>query len=200
MHFSNLKTIRELKKNHELIVIGASWGGLEALTNLLSPLPSDYSLPILVVQHRCRNPMGREFLTDVLNQRCQLNATEPEDKQIIEAGNIYLAPSNYHMLVERKGVLALSTDEPEHYSRPAIDLLFESAAVSYRNSVIGIILTGANHDGAKGLQAVKNHGGCALVQAPETAEVNIMPLAAITATQPDAILPLDDMTSLLLGL
>ena len=194
------KKTEELKKHHELIVIGASWGGLEALSIILSPLPSDFPLPILVVQHRQRNHSGPEFFIEILNRRCQLNVLEPDDKELIEAGNIYLSPSNYHMLVEHNGAFALSNDEPVHYSRPSIDLLFESAARSYQQSVIGIILTGANQDGAEGLQAIKVRGGYTLVQDPATAEVDTMPLAAIAAAQPDAILPLNDIASFLIKL
>ena len=194
------KKTGKIKKRHELIVIGASWGGLEALTTVLSPLPKDYPLPILIVQHRQRNQSGAEFLIEIFKQRCQLNVLEPDDKDTIEPGNIYISPSDYHMLVEHKGMLALSNDEPVHYSRPSIDLLFESAAQSYRNSVIGIILTGANHDGASGLLAIKNQGGYTLVQDPKTAEVDTMPLAAIASTQPDMILPLKDIASLLMKL
>lgn len=191
---------KELKKHYELIVIGASWGGLEALSTILSPLPRDFPLPILIVQHRQRNRLGSEFFTEVLNRRCQLNVLEPDDKELIEAGNIYLSPSDYHMLVEHKGALALSNDEPVHYSRPSIDLLFESAARSYEQGIIGIILTGANQDGAEGLRAIKFRGGYALAQDPETAEADTMPLAAITVAQPDAILPLKDIASFLMDL
>jgi len=187
-----------LKKHHELIVIGASWGGLEALSAILSPLPKDFPLPILVVQHRQRNQLDSGFFIEILNRHCQLNVLEPDDKEHIETGNIYLAPSNYHMLVEHKGALALSNDEPVHYSRPSIDLLFESAAESYQENVIGIILTGANQDGAEGLQAINVRGGYTLAQDPATAEVDTMPLAAIAAAQPDAILPLKDIASFLI--
>jgi len=188
------------KKHHELIVIGASWGGLEALSAILSSLPSDFPLPILIVQHRPRNPLGSEFFIEILNRCCQLNVLEPDDKEHIETGNIYLAPSNYHMLVEHKRALALSNDDPVHYSRPSIDLLFESAAESYQQNVIGIILTGANQDGAEGLKIIKEKGGYTLAQDPTTAEVDTMPLAAIAAAKPDMILPLKDIAPFLITL
>jgi len=191
------KKIEQLKKHHELIVIGASWGGLDALSTILSPLPSDFPLPILIVQHRPRNQLGSEFFIEFLNRCSQLNVLEPDDKEHIETGNIYLSPSNYHMFVEHKGALALSNDEPVHYSRPSIDLLFESAAESYQQNVIGIILTGANQDGAEGLKVIKAKGGYTLAQAPATAEVDTMPLAAIAAAKPDAILPLKDIAPFL---
>ena len=194
------KKTEELKKQNELIVIGTSWGGLNALSTILSPLPKDFPLPILIVQHRPRNQLGSEFFIEILNRRCQLNVLEPDDKEHIQTGNIYLSPSNYHMLVEHKGALALSNDEPVHYSRPSIDLLFESAAESYQQNVIGIILTGANQDGAEGLQVIKAMGGYTLAQDPVTAEVDIMPLAAIAAAKPDAILPLKDIASFLIKL
>ena len=192
------KKQNRLKNQFELIVIGASWGGLEALSNLLTPLPKDYATPILVVQHRQRNQLGSTHLSNILNQRCPLNVIEPDDKEIIEAGNVYVSPSDYHMLVEEKGRLALSSDELVHYSRPSIDLLFESAAEIYLNKVIGIILTGANQDGAKGLATINKWGGYSIVQAPETAEKSTMPLAAISATQPDVILNLTEITAHLL--
>jgi len=192
------KKTEPLEKHHELIVIGASWGGLDALSTILSPLPSDFPLPILIVQHRPRNPVGSEFFIEVLSRYCQLSVLEPDDKEHIETGNIYLAPSNYHLLVEHKGALALSNDEPVHYSRPSIDLLFESAAESYQQSVIGIILTGANQDGAAGLKIIKEKGGYTLAQDPTTAEVDTMPLAAIAAAKPDMILPLKDIAPFLI--
>ena len=191
MDLSNPKNI---KKNYDLVVIGASWGGLEALTTVLSSLPKNYPLPILVVQHRQRNQIDTEMLVNVMNKRCKLNVLEPDDKEPIEAGNLYIAPSDYHMFVEHKGEIALSSDELVNYSRPSIDLLFESAADCYQSGVLGIILTGANSDGASGLQTIKNKGGGALIQSPETAEVDTMPLAAMAATQADAILPLSEIT------
>ncbi|MBL4607929.1 MAG: chemotaxis protein CheB, partial [Pseudomonadales bacterium] len=153
MDLSNPKNI---KKNYDLVVIGASWGGLEALTTVLSSLPKNYPLPILVVQHRQRNQIDTEMLVNVMNKRCKLNVLEPDDKEPIEAGNLYIAPSDYHMFVEHKGEIALSSDELVNYSRPSIDLLFESAADCYQSGVLGIILTGANSDGASGLQTIKN--------------------------------------------
>ena len=182
----------------KLIVVGTSWGGLDALSCLLSPLPKNYPIPILIVQHRQRNHHGSTYLAEILNQRCQLNIIEPDDKERIKAGNVYISPSNYHMLVEDKETLALSSEELVNYSRPSIDLLFESAAEIHQQNLIGIILTGANKDGAKGLATIKDRGGYGLVQSPETAEVDTMPLAAISSAQPDAVLPLNEITSLLL--
>ena len=109
----------------KLIVVGTSWGGLDALSCLLSPLPKNYPIPILIVQHRQRNHHGSTYLAEILNQRCQLNIIEPDDKERIKAGNVYISPSNYHMLVEDKETLALSSEELVNYSRPSIDLLFE---------------------------------------------------------------------------
>ena len=182
----------------ELIVIGASWGGLDTLSTVLSLLPSDFSIPILVAQHRKRNQLEATQLTDILHQRCLLKVVDPEDKEEIKAGHIYISPSDYHMLVEDKGLLALSNEELVNHSRPSIDLLFESAAETYKRNIVGIILTGANSDGAKGLSRIKNMGGRCIVQDPETAEVDIMPLAAIAATQTDEILSLCDITSVLM--
>ncbi|MBV1872118.1 MAG: chemotaxis protein CheB [Gammaproteobacteria bacterium] len=189
------------KKNHspiELIVIGASWGGLDALSTVLSPLPSDFSVPILVAQHRKRNQLETTLLTDILHERCPLKVIDPEDKEEIEAGHIYISPCDYHMLVEDKGLLALSSEELVNHSRPSIDLLFESAAEAYKKNLLGVILTGANSDGAKGLSHIESMGGRCIVQDPETAEMDTMPLAAIAATQTDEILPLSSITSVLI--
>lgn len=185
---------------YEVVVVGASWGGLAALNELLSPLPYDFNIPILIVQHRQRNQFGSEHLIDILNNNCKLQVIEPDDKDIIQSGNIYIAPANYHLLVESKYKLALSSDEPVNFSRPAIDLLFESAAFTYQQAAVGIILTGANKDGAYGLSQIKKLGGLAIVQDPTTAESETMPLAAVKSSNPDWVLTLKKISELLIRL
>lgn len=172
----------------KIVVIGVSVGGLSALKILLQNIPKDFPSPIIVVQHR--HPESRDQLGDILQQHTLLKVREVEDKDEILPGYVYLAPADYHLLVE-PGFFALSTDQPVSYARPSIDVLFESAADVYGSQVIGIILTGANEDGAQGLKMVKLHYGIAIVQDPTTAECPVMPKAAMNAVAVDWILPLE---------
>ena len=171
----------------ELIVIGASLGGLTALGTLLGALPADFPLPIAVVQHRHKDSDGA--LRAVLQRATALAVHEAEDKQPIQPGKVSLAPADYHLLVE-PGAYALSVDQPVGFARPAIDVLFESAADAYGAQLIGVVLTGASDDGAQGMVAVKAHGGLAIVQDPATAECAVMPAAALAAAAVDHVLPL----------
>jgi two-component system chemotaxis response regulator CheB len=163
----------------EAVVIGASAGALEALSVLLPALPSSCRLPVFVVVHV--PPRRRSALAELFQAKCRLEVREAEDKEPVVAGTIYFAPPDYHMLVEPDRSLSLSSDEPVHYSRPAIDVLFESAADAYGAGLLGIILTGANQDGAKGLKAVADAGGTAIVQDPAEAAAPAMPEAALAA-------------------
>ena len=161
------------------VVIGASAGGVQALSRILPVLPESFPAPILVVTHvppRKDNP-----LVDLMAAKCALHVKEAEDKEQVHGGTVYFAPSDYHLLVESDGSVALSSDEPVNHSRPAIDVLFEAAADAYGAGLTGIVLTGANHDGAQGLKAVEAAGGTALVEDPQTAEVPAMPAAALAA-------------------
>ena len=160
----------------DAIVIGTSAGGLEALTQVFANLPKDYPVPILVVIHL--PPDKVSLMADIFNDKCDLNVVEAMDKQPIEPGHIYFAPPNYHMMVEHGGSIALSSEEAVRYSRPSIDVLFETAADAYRENLLGIILTGANNDGANGLKQIMAQGGSALIQDPNTAEMDAMPIAA----------------------
>lgn len=173
-----------------LIVIGASLGGLLALRELLQWLRPDFSIPIAIVQHRHREVQHR--LVDSMQQGVRLPLREVEDKDELRAGQIYLAPADYHLLVESDHFL-LSTDPPVSYARPSIDVLFESAADAYGERLVGVILTGANQDGALGAAAIKAQGGRVLVQDPTTAESDVMPAAAIAQTCVDAVLPLPEL-------
>ncbi|HJZ50438.1 MAG TPA: chemotaxis protein CheB [Roseiflexaceae bacterium] len=172
---------------YDIIVIGASLGGLRAMSVLLPGLPADFPLPIVLVQHRHVDPNGS--LSAVLQRWSALAVEEVEDKQEIRSGRVYLAPSDYHLLVE-PGSFALSTEAPVAYARPSIDVLFESAASAYGERSVGVILTGANDDGSRGLLRLKQCGGLALVQEPATAECAVMPAAAIAAVRVDHILAL----------
>lgn len=173
---------------YRAVVIGASAGGLEALREVLSCLPMDFPLPLLVVQHLGVD--SDDFLASWLNQRCAIKVKEAEDKEPAAPGTAYLAPANYHLLMEDDGSLALSLEDWVNFSRPSIDLLFESAAEAYGKGLIAVVLTGANDDGSRGLAAVKRSGGLAVVQDPARAEFPVMPRAAIQATQVDFVLPL----------
>ena len=177
------------------MVIGASHGGLSALQLILPELAPDFPLPVVVVQHRKKD--GDDGLCEYLKKRSRLPLTEPDDKEKVEPGRVYLAPRDYHLLIE-ESIFALSTESPVAFARPSIDVLFESAADIYRDRIIGVILTGSNQDGAKGLAKIKSWGGLAVVQEPESAESRAMPDAAIAAATPvDRILPLPQIAPFL---
>jgi two-component system chemotaxis response regulator CheB len=180
------------------IVIGASAGALEALSAILPALPADYPLPIMVVVHI--RPDRHSVLADLFDAKCALRVREAQDKEPISPGTVYLAPPDYHLLVEMDHTLSLSSDEPVFFSRPAIDVLFESAADAYGPELIGIVLSGANHDGAEGLRAVAQAGGTALVQSPGSAYASAMPTAAIAQCPAASILTLDDIRAFLQNL
>ena len=181
-----------------LVTIGASWGGLIAIETLLSALPDSFETPIAIAQHRAVDS-GSGALSRMLSLRSGLDVCEASDKDAIEPRRVYVAPADYHLLVER-GSFALSVDDRVHFARPSIDVLFETAADAYGAGVIGIILTGANEDGAAGLARIKQAGGVAIVQDPQEAERRAMPDAAIAATVADAILPLDEIGKFVYGL
>ncbi len=183
---------------HTAVVIGASAGAVQALLATLPALPADFSLPILVVVHV---PPDRDnALASLLQAKCALTVKEAEDKEPIAAGTIYFAPADYHLLVEAGGTLALSTDEPVNYSRPSIDVLLESAADAYGDGLVGLVLTGANHDGAAGLKAIHDAGGIAIVQDPTDAYAAVMPQAALYACPAATTMNLDAIASYLSSL
>ncbi|BBO31611.1 chemotaxis protein CheB [Lacipirellula parvula] len=161
----------------EAIVIGASAGALDALTQVLTPLPADYPLPLLAVVHLPADK--KSILAELLDMKCRLSVKEGEDKEPLAAGVVYVAPPDYHMLVEKDGTLSLSSEEPVLYSRPSIDVLFESAADAFGPGLVGVILTGANEDGAHGLATIREAGGRCIVQRPHNAYASTMPLAAL---------------------
>ncbi len=181
---------------YRAIVIGASAGGLSALKTLLPALPKDYPCPVLIVQHI--SPQSDSYMSTMLNEASQIRVKEADEKEKVLPGTAYIAPPDYHLLVEYDHTLSLSADEKVNYSRPSIDVLFDSAADTFGSSLIGIILTGANSDGAEGLLAVKNRGGYTIVQDPEDAESKTMPLEAIKLVKPHSILTLNEIVRLLL--
>jgi two-component system chemotaxis response regulator CheB len=166
-----------------LVAMGASWGGLRAVEAVLAALPTGFGAPVVIAQHR-RHDTPDGVLVRMLGAHCALTVCEAEDKQSLDPGVVLVAPADYHLLVET-GTIALSVDAPLNYSRPSIDVLFSSAADAYGERVAGVVLTGANADGALGLAQIAGRGGAAIVQDPETAERREMPDAALRAT-PDA--------------
>ncbi len=176
--------------SYELVVIGTSWGGLNAIRRVLKSLPADFDLPIVIVQHRHRD--SSDMLVALLQDHTEFPVAEVEDKAELKPGCIYIAPADYHVLVEG-GHLALSTEEPFRYSRPSIDVTFESAADVYGRKTLGVVMTGANDDGARGLKRIADRGGRAIVQDPRTAESPVMPNAAIRMVPDADIVSLDEL-------
>lgn len=173
----------------QAIVIGASAGALDALSVILPPLPGNYRLPILLVVHV--PPEKDSLLAEILAAKCRLRVREAEDKLPIEGGTLYVAPPNYHLLVENERCLSLSSDEEVNFSRPSIDVLFESAADAYGPALAGVVLTGANEDGAAGLRAIVAAGGTGVVQQPAFAMASAMPQAALNACPSARVMPLE---------
>lgn len=184
-----------MKADPKAVVIGASAGALEALSAILPSLSADFRLPIMIVVHV--PPDKRSVLAELFKAKCRLSAIEVEDKQPIVAATAYFAPPDYHLLVETETSLALSTEEPVLFSRPSIDVLFQSAAEVFGAGLVAIVLTGANEDGARGLKAVAQAGGTTIVQDPSEAFQGAMPLAAIGAVPDARVLPLASITEYL---
>jgi two-component system chemotaxis response regulator CheB len=180
---------------HDLVAIGTSWGGLAALQTILGDLPRELDAAVVVAQHRAPESHRNAFC-DLLGAATQLPVREPVDKQAIEPGTVYVAAPDYHLLVEGNS-LTLSTDEPLLYARPSIDVLLESAAETFRERCVGVVLTGANADGARGLARIAELGGAAIVQDPARAERKEMPLAALAAVPSARVAGVDEIASLL---
>ncbi len=177
------------------VVIGASAGGVEALLQLLTDLPGDYALPVVVLVHV--SDERNSLLTEVFSYRLAMPVCEATDKQQVQPGVVYFAPSGYHLLVEKDLSFSLSCDPREHYSRPSIDVLMDSAADAWGQGLVAILLTGANEDGAQGLARAGSAGGLTVVQDPDEAQSPAMPRAAINLRQPDFVLPLRDIKTLI---
>jgi two-component system chemotaxis response regulator CheB len=181
----------------DLVVMGASLGGLEALEHVLAKLPADLGVPIAIAQHRRADDTNR--LAHLLSNHSALPVVEPEDKEPLLPNRVYLAPADYHLLIDDDWC-ALSTDERIWYARPAIDVLFESAAESYGARVASVLMTGSNQDGAEGTRVIKRHGGVAIVEDPLTALSPVAPRAALELTVVDHVVPLADIPRLLIEL
>ncbi|MBZ0241604.1 MAG: chemotaxis protein CheB [Bacteroidales bacterium] len=180
---------------YKAIVIGSSAGGLQALKTIISGLSTSFDTPVIVTQHLSSS--SDNYLVHFLNQFTHLTVKEADEKETVSRGHVYIAPPNFHLLVEEDFTLSLTVEEKVNFARPSIDVLFETAAEAYKNQLIGIILTGANHDGAKGIVQVKQKGGYTIAQKPDTAEAPAMPQAAINTGFVDQILKLEDIPVLL---
>jgi two-component system, chemotaxis family, protein-glutamate methylesterase/glutaminase len=177
--------------SYEAVVIGVSTGGMKALPKIIPELPKAYSLPVMIVQHHLHD--ADEFLAGYLNSLCDILVKSAESREVIKAQCVYIAPSGYHLQVERHKSLSLSVDPKVKHSIPSIDVLFETAAHAYQDKLVGVILTGASSDGCQGLETIKKYGGLAIVQDPDTAQSPYMPRVAIDCVDIDHIIPLDEM-------
>jgi two-component system, chemotaxis family, protein-glutamate methylesterase/glutaminase len=184
----------ELCARTEAIVLGASAGGVQALSELLPALPAGAHVSVFVVLHLPRDRPS--LLAEVFSHKCALAVREAQDKEPVAQGTVYFAPANYHLLIDEGPQLALSVDDLVNHSRPSIDVLFESAADIYRDRLLGVILTGANEDGAAGLEAVHDAGGVTVIQEPQTAQSSLMVLSALQRHAPDLVLPLREIAEL----
>jgi len=183
---------------YRAVVIGGSAGSFQVVTRILSSLPVNFNLPVILCLHRLKHV--RQGFVEALNLKSNLKVVEPDDKEIIRNGLAYLAPANYHLYVELGNYFALSTEEMVKFSRPSIDLTLDSASYFYKEKMIAILLSGANSDGADGMKMAKKRGALTLVQSPQEASIKTMPEAAISATTIDHILKTDDLVELLIKL
>jgi two-component system chemotaxis response regulator CheB len=186
-----------MTKQIKIIMIGGSWGSIQASLSILRKIPEGYKIPIVLILHRLRN--SESGLESILDKRIKLEVCEISDKQKIKAGVVYLAPSNYHVLIENEESFSLDISEPENYSRPSIDVSFKSGAYVFGNRMAGIVLSGANKDGSEGLRMIAEKGGIAIVQDPEEAEIKVMPEAAIAAVPGCVIANLETIAKILIG-
>ena len=180
---------------YRIVALGVSTGGVEALQILVGGLPGAFPVPILVAHHVSPDPASE--LAALIGRRCALHVKEADEEESLVPGTLYLAPANYHLLVETDGSLALSVDPPVNYARPSVDVLFESVASVFGPAAIGVILTGAGEDGSRGLKAIKERGGTAIVQDPADAAMDGMPLSALDLVAADHIVRLAEVAALL---
>ena len=186
----------DIHNNFKAIVIGGSAGSFQGITRILSQVPKDFPLPIIMCLHRLKHV--RNGFIEALSIKSIKNVIEPYDKESIKRGQVYLAPANYHLSIELGNYFSLSTEEMVNNSRPSIDITLETAAVSYKKKLIGILLSGANKDGALGMKKIKECGGLTVVQDPADCMIDTMPTAALEATQIDYTLSIDSIIKLLL--
>ena len=182
----------------EAIVAGITAGGYAVLNRILPALKRDFPVPLIFVRHI--HPNSNDYLIGELDKKCTLVVKQADEKEKITTGHVYFASPNYHLLIDWDHTFSLSVSEYINYARPSIDVLFESASDVYRDKLIGIILTGANNDGSRGLKTIKERGGITIVQDPKSAEMDMMPKSAIETVETDYILPVDEIAPLLTDL
>jgi two-component system, chemotaxis family, protein-glutamate methylesterase/glutaminase len=180
-----------LNNSYKAVVIGGSAGSFQGMVRILSQLPKGFPLPIIMCLHRLKHV--RNGFVEALSIKSVVQVTEPHDKENIKKGAVYLAPANYHMSVELGNHFALSTEEMVNNSRPAIDITLSTAAFVYREKLVGILLSGANRDGAAGMKSIHEKGGLTLVQEPTECMIDTMPKAALAATKIDQVLKIDQI-------
>jgi len=183
---------------YEAVVVGVSAGGFAVLSRILEGLPDSFPMPVIVIQHRSKDE--RTLLEELLRGKCAIRVKQADEKERIQGGVVYFAPADYHLLIESDRSFSLTCDEPVNFSRPSIDLSFETAAEVYGNKLVGIILTGSNGDGAAGMQAIRQRGGLTIAQDPETAVFPGMPRAAIEAGAVQHIFTLEEIKYFLITL
>lgn len=183
---------------YAVVAVASSAGGITALFRVLGALPADLPVPVLVVQHL--DPRHKTVLAELVSRRTELRVKLATAGELVEAGTVYIAPPNQHLLVEPPGILALSGSELVHFVRPSADLLFESVAGAYGSRAIACVLTGSGSDGASGVSAIKSRGGTVLVQDPDEAEFQGMPRAAVATGDADIVVPLEDIADVIRGL
>lgn len=188
----------EACRQPELVVVGCSAGGIDALKGILSSLPQNFKPAMVIVQHVSADTS--QCLADFFKQVSNAKIKEAEDKEPIEFGSVYFAPAGYHLMISKNRNFELSVEEPVNFSRPAIDILFETAADAYQEKLLGLVLTGANEDGALGLERIQARGGQVFIQEPRTAEFSSMPEGALKRVpRPDGVLELKEIQNLLEG-
>jgi len=176
---------------YKAIVIGGSAGSFQSILHIIEALPKNFSIPIIITLHRLKQV--RSGLIESIALKSNNSILEPFDKQLIEPRSIYFAPSNYHIIIENDYSFSLSTEEAVEFSRPSIDIMFLSAAKVYKNTVLAILLSGANKDGAQGIKSIKEHGGTVIIQDPKEAEVPIMPKSALEIIKPNYIFTIQEI-------
>jgi two-component system, chemotaxis family, protein-glutamate methylesterase/glutaminase len=184
-----------LNNSYKAVVIGGSAGSFQGVVKILSQLPKGFPLPIIMCLHRLKHV--RNGFVEALSIKSVVQVTEPNDKENIRKGSIYLAPANYHMSIELGNYFALSTEEMVNNSRPAIDITLGTAAFVYKEKLVGILLSGANRDGAQGMKAIQGKGGMTIVQEPSECMIETMPRAALEATKIDHVMRIDQIIEFL---
>ena len=187
-----------MEREFDAIVIGGSWGGMDALVKITKYIPKEFPLPLIVVLHRLKET--ESDLINILKKNLKMNVGEITDKQNILPGHLYVAPQNYHVLMEKDRTISLCVSEPENFSRPSIDILFQSAARVFKEKLVSILLTGANEDGSKGIKTISESGGFTIIQDPDDAESPYMPKNALKLIHPDYVLSRKEITDFLLNL